>query len=459
MKFIKRVSSSFGLVMGPLSQAAPKLRRLAVGALLAALVAHDSHGRTSLARMSLGVEVDGGALSSLADDAQAVSPLTTFPTLTQQKKLTADDGATFDQFGAAVAVSGDTAVVGAPEDVDGNSPGAAYVFVRSGGVWTKQQKLAAEEGAAIEGVGFAVAISGDTVVIGAETDDIGEKINQGSAYVFARSGGAWTQRQKLTADDGAANDGFGFSVAISGDTVVVSARSKSVGQGAAYVFTRSLTPNGATWTQQQQLTADDGEGGDAFGHSVAVSGDTVVVGASLATIGANSDQGSAYVFVRSGAVWTKQQKLTADDGAAGDQLGSSVAITGDTIVMGAPLDDVGSKSDQGAAYVFVRSGTVWTKQQKLTADDGEALDSFGASVAFSSDTVVVGAPGDKIGENIVQGSAYVFVRSLTPGGATWMKQQKLTADDGAVGDQLGSSVAISGDTVVVGAPGDEIGEN
>src|SRR5215475_6604948 len=149
MKFIKRVSSSFGLVMGPLSQAAPKLRRLAVGALLAALVAYGSHGRTSLARISLGVEVDGGALSSLVDDAQAVSPLTTFPILTQQKKLTADDGATFDQFGAAVAVSGDTAVVGAPEDVTGNSPGAAYVFVRSGGVWTKQQKLTADDGAAI----------------------------------------------------------------------------------------------------------------------------------------------------------------------------------------------------------------------------------------------------------------------------------------------------------------------
>jgi uncharacterized protein (TIGR03437 family) len=213
------------------------------------------------------------------------------------------------------------------------------------------------------------------------------------------------------------------------------------------------------WTQQQRLTADDGAGGDLFGHSVAVSGDTVVVGAKLDTIGANSDQGSAYVFVRGGAVWTKQQKLTADDGAAGDQLGVSVAITGDTIVVGAPLDDVGDKSDQGSAYVFVRSGAVWTKQQKLTPDDGEAFDSFGDSVAISGDTVVAGAPGDKIGENIVQGSAYVFVRSLTPGGATWTKQQKLTADDGEFGDQLGSSVAVSGDTVVAGAPGDEIGEN
>jgi uncharacterized protein (TIGR03437 family) len=269
-----------------------------------------------------------------------------------------------------------------------------------------------------------------------------------------RSGGVWTQRQKLTADDGAASDGFGFSLAISGDTVVVGARWDDTGekmnQGSAYVFVRS----GGVWTQRQKLTADDGAAGD-FGFSMAVSGDTVVVGASIDTIGANSDQGSAHVFVRSGTVWTKQQKLTADDGPAGDQLGSSVAISGDTIVVGAPLGDIGDKFDQGSAYVFVRSGTVWTKQQKLTADDGEARDIFGISVALSGNTVVIGANVDKIGENIVQGSAYVFVRI----GATWMKQQKLTADDGEVGDQLGSSVAISGDTVVVGAFGDKIGEN
>ena len=394
------------------------------------------------------------AMILLVTIAPAVYPPTIDPILTQQMKLTADDGAAFDQFGITVAVSGDTAIVGAPAKVTGTERGSAYVFVRSGGVWTKRQKLTADDGAAGDGFGSSVAISGDTIVVSAPLDDIGEKMNQGSAYVFVRSGGVWTQQQKLTADDGAASDGFGFSVGLSGETVVVGAISKSGavrGQGAAYVFVRS----GGVWTQQQLLTADDGATGDEFGYSVAVSGNTVVVGAGIDTIGGNSDQGSAYVFVRSGTIWTQQQKLTVDDGAAGDQFGDSVAISGDTIVVGAPLDDIDDKFDSGSAYVFVRSGAIWTKEQKLTADDGEARDTFGISVAISGDTAVIGSYDDKIGENIIQGSAYVFDRSAV----TWVKRQKLTADDGKVGDRLGSSVAISGDTVVVGADSATVGGN
>jgi uncharacterized protein (TIGR03437 family) len=385
------------------------------------------------------------------------------PALTQQKKLVADDGTAFYRFGSSVALCGETAVIGAPDDVTGQGHGSAYVFVRNGGAWTMQQKLTADDGAAGDGFGFSVAIGGDTVVVGAPRSDTAGKMNQGAAYVFVRSGVAWTKQQKLTADDGAAGDGLGFSVAISGDTVAVGAASKNVtfnGQGAAYVFTRSGAAQ-PVWTQQQRLIADDGAGGDEFGYSVAVSGDTVVVGASIDTIGQNSDQGSAYVFVRGGVIWSKQQKLTADDGEAGDQFGSAVAVSGDTIVVSAPLDDIGQNSDQGSAYVFVRNGAaqpVWTKQQKLTADDGEARDTFGISVATSGDALAVGSYHDKIGENIIQGSAYTFTR----GGAAqpvWTKQQKLTAADGEVGDLFGSSVAIGNDTVLVGASGDEIGQN
>ncbi|MSQ08671.1 MAG: hypothetical protein EXR44_05165, partial [Dehalococcoidia bacterium] len=203
----------------------------------------------------------------------------------------------------------------------------------------------------------------------------------------------WTQQQKLTASDGAANDFFGYSVAVSGDTAVVGAWGDDSAKGSAYVFTRS----GSTWTQQQKLTASDGAAIDYFGYSVAVSGDTAVVGA----YGDDSYKGSAYVFTRSGSTWTQQQKLTASDGAANDYFGGSVAVSGDTAVVGAYGDD----SEKGSAYVFTRSGSTWTQQQKLTASDGAANDFFGWSVAVSGDTAVVGARSD----DSSKGSAYMFV--------------------------------------------------
>jgi len=377
--------------------------------------------------------------------------------LVQQQQLTASDGAAFDGLGRSVAISGDTAVVGAFTDGVGSneSQGSAYVFVRIGGVWTLQQKLTASDGAANDSFGNSVAISGETVVVGSPGDDIGARLDEGSAYVFTRSGAVWTEQQKLIAGVGEARDQFGVSVAISGDTAVVGAFTDGVGsnpgQGSAYVFTRS----GVDWLLQEKLIAIDGAANDFFGISVALEGDTVVVGAQTADIGPNADQGSAYVFTRSGALWTLQQKLTANDGAAGDLFGRRVAISGDTLVVGTAFDDVGTAVDQGSAYVFTRSGALWTLQQKLTAGDGAAGDRFGHSVALSGDTLVVGADSDDIGANLLQGSAYVFTRS----GAVWTEKKKLTASDGAAGDGFGNSVAISGDTVVVGAFFDSIGAN
>jgi hypothetical protein len=368
-----------------------------------------------------------------------------------EQKLTAGDGAAFDLFGKSVAISGDTAIVGAHGDDFGASAdqGSAYVFVRSGGVWTQEQKLTASDGRVSDEFGWSVAISGDTAIVGAPGDDFGPQGSQGSAYVFVRSGGVWTEEQKLAASDGGVSDEFGWSVAIGGDTVVVGARGDHVGangfQGSAYVFVRS----GGVWTQEQKLTASDGAFVDRFGSSVAIGTDTAVVGARLDDVGANGDQGSAYVFARSGGVWTQEQKLTASDGAASEQFGSSVAIGGDTIVAGAPFDA------QGSGYVFVRSGGVWMEQQKLTASDGGAFDQFGWSVAIGGDTIVAGAPTDAVGANGLQGSGYVFARS----GGVWTEEQKLTASDGGTGDRFGSSVAINGDTIVAGAPDDDVGAN
>jgi uncharacterized repeat protein (TIGR01451 family) len=389
------------------------------------------------------------------DDRGAAYPITIDPMIYMEQKVIAIDGASSDFFGLSVAISGDTAIVGAHGDNVGanTDQGSAYVFVRNGNTWSQQAKLTASDGAANDNFGISVAISGDTALIGAHAD-VGANADQGSAYVFVRSGTIWTEQQKLTASDGAAVDQFGISVAISGDTALIGAYCDDVSvnadQGSAYVFTRS----GTTWTQQTQLTASDGAATDWFGISVAISGDTALIGARWDDVGANAVQGSAYVFVRSGAIWTEQQKLTASDGATNDNFGGSVAISGDTALIGAFLDVVGANVDQGSAYVFVRSGTTWTEQQKLTALDGAATDRFGYSVSISGDTAVIGAYWDDVGANGNQGSAYVFTRN----GTTWSQQTQLTASDGAAVDQFGFS-AISGDTILVGAYYDDVGAN
>lgn len=185
-------------------------------------------------------------------------------------------------------------------------------------------------------------------------------------------------------------------------------------QGSVYFFTRS----GTVWTQRRRIVADGGAADDRFGTAVALSGDTLVVGADYDTVGTNTRQGSAYVFTPSGAGWAQRQQLTASDGAAGDRFGYSVALSADTLVVSAHDDKIGNNEEQGSAYVFTRFGnncnTCWVPQQKLTASDGAANDSFGLPVAISGDTVVVGAIGDKIGNNENQGSAYVFVSPACP---------------------------------------------
>jgi hypothetical protein len=262
------------------------------------------------------------------------------------------------------------------------------VFVRSGTTWTQQAKLTASDGVSNDYFGYSVAISGNTAVTGA----VAKNSLTGAAYVFVRSGTAWSQQAKLTASDGAANDYFGDSVAVSGSTAVVGARQNS-STGAAYVF----VPSGTTWSQQAKLTASDAAPLDNFGVWVAVSGSTTVVGA----FGKNSNTGAAYVFVRSGTTWSQQAELTAFDAAQSDNFGLSVALSGSIALVGAS----GKSSNKGAAYVFVRSGTTWSQQSELTASDSVSNDYFGVSVALSGSNAVVGAQG----KNSFTGAAYVYV--------------------------------------------------
>lgn len=404
------------------------------------LLVFDAEGKELPARME---PTEDGFLIAY-HDAGATYPVTVDPLIVNpERKFNGIDGAPNDRFGISVSVSGDTVVVGADRDDDGGTDsGSAYVFKRSGTIWILQTKLTASDAAAGDSFGYSVAISGDTVIVGAHQNDDGGS-NSGSAYVFTRNGNSWSEQAKLIAPDDAASDQFGISVSVSGDTVVIGADQDDDGgsnSGSAYVFTRS----GSHWTQQQKLTALDAAAGDQLGRSVSVSGDTIVAGAYQD----DAARGSAYVFTRSGSTWTQQKKLIASDAAASDWFGYSVAVSGDTVIVGSPRDD-DKGNGSGSAYVFTSAGN-WSQKAKLTASDGAEADQLGFSVSVSGDTAVAGAYGDDNGATD-SGSAYVFTGS----GSIWSQQARLIVLDAAAGDQMGISVAISGDTVVVGADQDD----
>ena len=299
-------------------------------------------------------------------------------TRNQQAKFIASDPAVNDLFGWSVSLSGDTAT----------DSGSVYVFLRTGVTWAQQAKLTA----------------GETALIGAAFDDeVGN--SSGSAYVFLRTGVTWAQQAKLTAGDAGANDFFGWSVSLSGETALIGAAfDDEVGNssGSAYVFLRT----GVTWAQQAKLTAGDAGANDFFGWSVSLSGETALIGAAFDDEVGNSS-GSAYVFLRTGVTWAQQAKLTAGDAGANDFFGWSVSLSGETALIGTAFDD-DAASDSGAAYVFVRSGATWTQQQKLTADSAAKGDLFGISASVSGETALVGAYfDDTIASDA--GSAYVSV--------------------------------------------------
>ena len=206
----------------------------------------------------------------------------------------------------------------------------------------------------------------------------GADSSRGAAYVFVKSGNSWTEEQKLVASDGAAGENFGYSVSLAGDRALVGAYGSGAARGAAYVFVR----NGSAWTEEQKLVASDGAADDAFGWSVSLAGDRALVGAP----GNDGDRGAAYVFVRSGSAWTEEQKLVANDGVAFDNFGNAVSLAGDRALVGAYWND----DFRGAAYVFVKSGSSWTAEQKLVASDG-AASRFGNAVSLAGDRALIGA--------------------------------------------------------------------
>ena len=375
-----------------------------------------------------------------------------------------------DGFGISVAVDGNTAVVGAYKDDDaGADSGSAHVFTRSSSTapWNWAAKLTASDAAANDEFGISVAIEGDTIVAGAHQNDADDQDNdEGAAYVFIKVSGMWGQKAKLTASDAAANDEFGISVALHGETVVVGAHLENANDddqvitddvndsGAAYVFTKPGSGGWADATETAKLTASDGAANDEFGYSVAVDGDTIVVGAHQNDADTNNnDEGAAYVFTKPPSGWadmTQTAKLTAFGAAAGDEFGISVVVDGDTIVVGAHQNDADTNNnDEGAAYVFTEPFTGWadsSETAKLIASDAAADDEFGISVALDGDTAVIGARQDD--DNGSQsGSAYVFTQDSNG----WSQKTKLTGPSRGRDDWLGYSVAVAGDTVLAGA--------
>lgn len=359
--------------------------------------------------------------------------------------------------GTSVAVDGDLAVVGVPFDDDnGTDSGAVFVYRRDDAgtpddnaddTWNTEAKLTAADGRADDWFGYSVAVDGDTIVIGAHNDDDGG-LNSGAAYVFTHDGLGWSQQAKLTAADAEAHDWFGYSVSVDGATIIIGAHNdddKGFNSGAAYIFAEQ----GGAWTEQSKITAADGERGDWFGYSVAIDGDTIAIGAHRDDDRA-VDSGAVYVFTADAGGWAEQAKLAAGDGAARDWFGHSVAIDGDTLVVGAHQDDV-SGFNSGSVYVFSRDGLGWGPQAKLAADDGAARDWFGYSVAVDGDTIVIGAVQDDDG-GFNAGSAYVY--SLD--GAAWTQQAKLTPGEGGPSNRFGHSVAVDGGVAAIGAHGSEL---
>lgn len=319
-----------------------------------------------------------------------------------------------DDFGTSVDLDGSFAIVGAPlVDLPGGGGGlgnptadwgAAYIFQQDmGGNWSFDQELRASDDDPFDYFGTAVAISGDTVVVGARGANLGGIIHAGAAYVFVRGGGgSWSQQAKLTASDGSNLDAFGLAVDIDGDRIVVGSHVSDgivAGAGSAYVFERS----GSSWSQTTKLVASDGLSGDRYGGSVSMDDDLIVVGARGADPAGMSGAGAAYANRLTGGSWVEEAKILPGDLGASDLFGSSIAIVGERVGIGA----VNSNGFTGAAYVFDRSGGSWSETAKLTADDGDSSDSFGGSIAFDGSLFLVGAAGGD-GVEVDSGVGYLF---------------------------------------------------
>ncbi len=368
-----------------------------------------------------------------------------------------------DSLGFAVAIDGDYAIVGSPSKDSsgiGNDVGKAYIYVRSGSAWNIQDSLIASDAAAGASFGYSVDIDGDYAIVGAPFwDSTGVITNVGKAFIYIRTGSTWNEQSVLKPSYRGTDAVFGFSVAINGLYAVVGAKKDdeiAFRAGAAYVFFRQ----GSIWSEQEKLLGSEHEQNDRFGNSVSISGNTILVGVwyddgeepDFQGGGFNPDRrnsGAAYVFTRTGTVWSEQYILRPPNPVEVGWFGYSVSIDGDYAIIGTPASGTVPPST-GSAYIFHRNGTSWNLQEEIFASDGGNSDDFGYSVSISGDFVLVGAMRwDYAPPSTPQsGAAYSYLRS----GSQWNEKAIIVATDFTAGDEFGTSVAINGNYSIIGSP-------
>lgn len=352
------------------------------------------------------------------------------------QKLTASDAASNAGFGRALAAKSDTVAVGSPAASHGGTmyTGAVYVYSQSGGSFVEQAKLTASDAALSQGFGSAVALAGDTLAVGAPYANVAGKMAAGAVYLFERSGSVWTQKAKLVASDVADQANFGSSLAIEGDTLLVGSPFTTVSAmayvGTGYIFSRS----GGMWTETAKLNATSAKQYDQVSYSVALSGSTAVLGAMGVDLGGYNNAGAAFVFVQSGGTWTQQAQIDCPSSVFTRdraEFGRSVSLVADTLAVASRYRD---------DYVFVRSGTTWTEQQHFTRGDVMAL---------SADSVIAGDPG----VSSTTGEAFVMTRS----GTTWTEMVHLQGVGADRGDTFGAAVTHAGSLLAIGSLGADVG--
>lgn len=368
-------------------------------------------------------------------------------TFTHRQKLVAAATPKGSLLGNSVAIHGNIMVMGAPFDGEG---GAVYLFEREAEAWVQKGRLTSADGKKSDQFGVAVALSENILIVGANQGDHDRVEGTGAAYVFKKGKTGWKQAGKLNASDGMTGDNFGNAVAISENTIVVGANLKDHNSdsnvGSVYLYEKQRD----TWpaVQTQKIECSDGASGNNFGTSVSISGNTLAVGAHFDDARADN-AGATYIFSRGNRGWSQSQKLTASDSDEGDLFGYSVSISGNTLAIGAFADD-DKALNAGSVYVFERQVSGWKQIKKLTASDPAELDYFGRNLSLSGSILVVGAFSDA--EDAPDaGAIYIFEK----GDKSWQLTKKLAAPDGAEQDRFGASVAVFGNTIAVGVERDD----
>jgi hypothetical protein len=399
----------------------------------------DGYGLSVQLTLGDGAVSDGfgdRSMESIADASLKTEGSWAMVPLVLETKITANDGATQDSFGAQLSLDGNTMLVGARNDDDnGVDSGSAYIFEQVNGVWTQIAKLTASDGAAGDVFGDVLELDGHTALIGAFDDDQ----KKGSAYIFEKVGEVWTQTAKLTASDGAVGDKFGFP-AIDDNTIMIGSifdDDKGKDSGSVDIFEKI----GGIWTEKGKIYASDTTSGDSFGRYINIEGNRAIIGA-VGADGREESSGATYIFEKNNGVWQQIARLTASDGQTGDLFGRTVKIDGNTALIGA----YGNDQDKGAAYIFEKVAGEWIETAKLTASDGVAGDLFGRSLTIEGDVVVVAARNnDDNGNN--SGSVYLYEKI----NGFWTEITKILPSDGAAGDYFGKRVDLDGNTLGVGA--------